>query len=105
MKMDRDINKDGKGKYALVKLREISCELPTKKALADAISNNPHCLDFGEHGEDSEFFIIRLKDKYAPKALAAYARSAELDGNIEWARSVFNMAQRSERHKAQKIPD
>lgn len=116
MKLDRNTNKNGCGKYALVKMRRVSeltqetCEHPTgtiHKALRALATLG--CLDFGNslaerHAlgivlrtlgpveDDSEFFVIRLKDKYAGPALGAYGRAA-LHDDPEYAQEVLRLAE------------
>lgn len=53
MKLDRNINPDGKGKYALLNLRKNTIEW----------GNEP----------GNQFFVIKLKDRFAAPALKAYA--------------------------------
>lgn len=53
MKLDRNVNPDGKGKYALINLR-----------------NNTVCW-----GGDDQFFVIKYKDAFASQALYAYAEA------------------------------
>ena len=105
MRLDRNENDDGKGKYALIKLRCIPGNPQTPEELAAAILAHPECVDWGIRHSDSEFFLIRLKDKYAPTALHAYANAAALDENIDWSLDVYAMAKRAERHPGQKVPD
>lgn len=105
MKLDRSINPKGKGKYALIKLREMPEDTFTLEELAQAIIDNPKAVDFGWEGSDSEFFVIRLKDKYAVAALENYAIAAQLDGEKEWAKEVMAMADRARRHPNKKQPD
>lgn len=76
MKLDRDENPDGKGKYALLNLRK-------------------NVIEWGEQFGPDEFFVIKLKDKYAQAALLAYAQAAREDGEHEWAREIEKMASRS----------
>lgn len=104
MKLDRNINPDGKGKYALIKLRHESAimgvvENPSGEP---AIAVNDEAIDYG-NTEDSEFFVIRLKDKYAAPALFAYAMAAEKDDS-EWANEVLAMAVKATMMKKQ-IPN
>lgn len=104
MQLDRDINPSGKGKYALIKLRDIPGDPRTPEELAAAILRNPECVDFGTKGSDSEFFPIRLKDAFAPAALRSYAGAAQIhDG--EYASEVMLMADRAECHTGRKLPD
>ncbi len=86
MKMDRNLNANGKGKYALLNLRE-------------------DIIEWGFVGGSNEFFVIKLKDKYAQAALEAYANAAECD-DLEWANEVRKLAQRSgQNHPLCKRPD
>lgn len=102
MKLDRNINDDGLGKYALLKLRRLKLyetQAPFSK-YAPAIQNalelleNEGILDWGRQGTESEFMLIRLKDRYAQAALRAYAEAARQD-DPEWADEVALMADRS----------
>lgn len=104
MKLDRNECTTGKGKYALIKLREIPGDPRTPEELAEAIITNPECVDWGLKGSDSEFFLLRLKDKYAPHALHAYA-SAAAEDDEEWGMQVAQMAARAEHHPGKKRPD
>lgn len=104
MKLDRNINDTGKGKYALVLLRSIPGDPRTPEELAAAILEHPECVDFGAKGSDGEFFVLRLKDRYTPAALHAYANAAA-DDDEEWAMQVAQMAARAEHHPGQKAPD
>lgn len=107
MKLDRNINPNGMGKYALVKTRSSS-----------RIGNLwirlwlwmlPYIgikIDRGVVGSDDEFFPIKLKDKYAADALFAYADAAESDGMVEWSREVLELAKRAgHNHPKCKRPD
>lgn len=104
MELDRDINKSGKGKYALIKLRAIPGDPRTPQELAAAILANPECVDFGEEGSDSEFFVMRLKDRSAPSGLKGYASDAR-HYDMDYALAIESMAQRAERHPGRKKPD
>ena len=85
MKLDHNVNPDGKGKYALINLR----------------TNQVH---WGELHSEHEFFVIKLKDKYAAAALFAYARAAGAD-DPEFAAEVRALAQRAHNHPDSKQPD
>jgi hypothetical protein len=50
MKLDRNINPTGKGKYALVNLRKIDGDPRTPQDMADAIKASPQSLEFGAVG-------------------------------------------------------
>jgi hypothetical protein len=85
MKLDRNVNDDGKGKYSL-------------------INNRTGETQHGDTPED-EFFVIKLKDKYAQAALVSYANAAAQD-DTEYANEVMEMATRSgPAHPLCKMPD
>lgn len=85
MKLDRNINKNRTGKYALLNLRK-------------------NKIEWGPVGSDEEFFVIKLKDQCATKALYAYALEAQ-KFDQEWADEVMEMAQRAAKHPNSKKPD
>jgi hypothetical protein len=111
MKLDRNINADGRGKYALVKLRrvdEISAKYPSLSlSVMSALRflEAEGILDYGTTPE-TEFFTIRLKDVNAPAALNAYGISATVRGDPEYGGEIEQMARRSgENHPNCKRPD
>ena len=71
MKLDRNTNGDGKGKYALVRLRDIQ---PDGEAfgLLRRLDELGH-LDWGIVGQPDEFFVVKLRDRFAPGAIKGYA--------------------------------
>lgn len=94
MKLDRNINANRRGKYALLKLRRLTeieawdgsdGEALDRKAALDAIAllERAGILDWGYAGTDGEFFVIRLKDKYAGAAIEAYANAVAADARKE----------------------
>jgi hypothetical protein len=85
MKMDRNLNSDGKGKYALVLMRNLPARGEERMAALKAMQllNSMGILDYGQAESPSEFFLIRLKDKYAMDALAAYADAVMADSRQE----------------------
>ena len=77
MKLDRDTNPSGTGKYALINLRKDTVE-------------------WGRPGEQDEFFVIKLRDTHAHAALQAYADSVRRAGDDpEYAEAVQALADRS----------
>ena len=104
MKLDRNENATGKGKYALIKLRDLPGDPSTPEDLAAAILAHPDCVDWGVRNSDSEFFVIRLKDRNADQALHAYAASAQTN-DPQWAMQVRALATRAENHPGKKQPD
>jgi hypothetical protein len=112
MKLDRNIPRNGgKGKYALVLMRNYP------KPYAPELNEVQHALrclerngmmDYGEAGSPSEFFLIRLKDRFAGDALRAYADAAKryadkfasddvglFQSMVAWACEVLRLAGRA----------
>lgn len=105
MKLDRNINTDRKGKYALIKLRvDVPVvhivENPAEPIMAEVQSR---AIDFGNTPE-TEFFVIRLKDKYAYEALRAYALAATID-DPEYALEVMDLASKAHAYPNKRRPD
>lgn len=114
MKMDRNENPDGCGKYAVVNLRKLNHFAghvgtfqrwtPGVKAALDTLEALG-ALEWGAVGEPDEFFLIKVKDKHAQEALGAYAWSVSAD-DLEFAREVAALASRSgPAHPLCKTPD
>lgn len=122
MKLDRNINGDGKGKYALIRLRPLYAEQadadsesvrsPTagdrarKVWAAIRTLERAGILDWGVVGQPDEFFVIKLRDKYAAAAIKAYADAAMDDSaretlpdrakdKAQWALQVQAMSERA----------
>ncbi len=101
MKLDRNLNPAGTGKYALLKLRkleDVRAQEPfgkIAKPIADALKllEENGILDWGNTPQ-SEFFVIRLSDIYATEALESYAEEAQYD-DPEYANEVYELALRS----------
>jgi len=101
MKLDRNINPNGMGKYALLRIRNIeqfrqgetfgNIDPEIEKALA--LLEKLGIIDWGDEPQ-AEFFVIRLKDKYAYDALTAYWQTAQAD-DPEYAADIAEMAGRS----------
>lgn len=114
MKMDRNVNDDGIGKYLVVNLRKLN-ELagnpstferwtPAVQQALDTLQA-VGVLEWGRTGEPDEFFLIKLKDVNAAPALSAYAESAWVRDS-EWAEEVYELAARSGvNHPHCKAPD
>lgn len=109
MKLDRNVNPSGKGKYAIINLRKITTADPrTPQELAAAILAHPEAVEFGAVGSPDEFWLIKLKDVYARSALQAYANAIRFDpkGDAEYEAEVSMMAERSgQMHPLCKRPD
>lgn len=94
MKLDRNLNPSGKGKYALINLRKLDGDPRTPQDMAAALLDQPEALQLGITGQADEFWLIKLKDKYAAVALKAYADAARAD-DPEYANQVEEMAHRA----------
>ena len=97
MKLDRDINPDGCGKYAILNLRKLNHLCPSAEPfqrwspeVAQAIKTleEAGALEWGQPGAPDEFFLVKLKDKYAAVALERYAAAARCD-DPEYADAVL----------------
>ncbi len=107
MKMDRNMSLYGTGKYALINLRKIPNRLQSDDPdiLSVGVVRNPEAIEMGLVGAKDEFFVIKLKDKYARAAMLAYASAAQAD-DPEWAGEVRDLADRaSEYSRFCKAPD
>lgn len=102
MKLDRDINADGLGKYAVInlrKLREMCSSNPFlhwSPEVANALQtlDDIGAIDWGKVGEKDEFFVMKLRDKYAGHALRQYAHAVSCD-DPEYAHAVLELANRA----------
>lgn len=128
MKLDRDVNKDGVGKYAVVNMRKVR-EIEGR---CGALSSAPYLredvrnaldlleqvgvLDYGRGEKD--FFLIRLADRFAYRALHAYAMAVYADAVqadeaskenrkslLEYSEAVLALAQKAEHWANKKTPD
>lgn len=105
MKLDRNLEKNkGKGKYALIKLRTALIR-PTAFS-SGMVEVSARDIDYGDPTkEGGDFFVIRLKGKYAAAALNAYANAAYNDNQTEFAHEIFALAKKAEDHPLKKKPD
>ena len=112
MKLDRNIEgNQGRRKYALLHLRRLNGlrgsggVLPPRLATAINSLIDAGIIEYGATPED-EFFVIKLKDKYAQAALFTYANDARADNEGEYGQEVTNLAMRAgPSHPLCKKPD
>jgi hypothetical protein len=102
MKLERHAGDQARGKYAVVRLRDINRKTPAAEAL-HSLTVGGH-VEFGNPGDEDEFLVIKLKDIYAPAALAAYAGAAMAD-DPEYAADILELARRAAAHPSRKKPD
>lgn len=55
-------------------------------------------------GGDRDFFVIRIKDRFAAPALAAYAMAA-YEFDLEYAMEILNLAKKAAEFQGKRIPD
>jgi hypothetical protein len=103
MKLDRNTNRDGRGKYAVIDLRRLreACGRPNAleqwtPEVAQALKtlSEAGALEWGPVGGENEFFLMKLKDEYAKPALEAYANAASRE-DAEYAEAVQELANRA----------
>lgn len=110
MKLDRNINSDGRGKYALINLRQTK-SLDQFEQVFDAMNvlNRAGLLHWGNESPESQFFVVKYGDPFASDALFAYAMAvkahaergmsdnrmmpAEFDSWMEWHREILAEAE------------
>lgn len=83
MKLDRNKTKQGRGKYAIVRLRKLKGRIPME---GGNYVVPKQFLDFGTR-PGTEFFVMRFRDRFTAPALAAYAhaireRIAEIEQGV-----------------------
>lgn len=95
MKLDRNENPVGTGKYALVNLRKLHGPgLPMEATAAVQLLADLGVLEWGEVGSHDEFFVMKLKDVFSLEGLRGYAAAA--DGiDDEWAAEVRELTNRA----------
>ena len=102
MKLDRETHEEGRGKYALVRLRGIGPEDEARANLKRL--DELGLIDWGLKGEKDEFFVIKLRDDNAEAGLRAYADRAALS-DPEWGAAVGELADRAAVSPFKKMPD
>jgi len=109
MKLDRNITTPRRGKYALIKLRALSVRTLRRisrnryELRGHSVHVPKDAIDFGDSPE-SDFFVIRLKDKYAGPALFAYSLAARAD-DAEYADEIFRLAEIAACHPSRRVPN
>lgn len=108
MRLTRNTTPDGKCKYAIVRLDKLR-KMPQKSLITESAAKALDelaalgFLEYGQPGTEEEFFVIKLKDRFAAKALFAYAKDAGSD--LEYSREVRALAVRAMEHPYSKRPD
>ena len=110
MRLKRNTNRTGWGKYAVVNLDKLAkleegMDGPADQA-RQAIGRleTLGILTFGKEGSGDEFFVLKLKDIFASSTLTHYAgRAGAYDQ--EYGKDVRALAVRSVCMPGRKIPD
>lgn len=108
MKLDRNINPDRKGKYALILMRKLDSSNMSWTPFQVSPDGQKYymipvdAVDFGVNEE--AFFVIRLKDKFSAAALFAYAQACSKE-DLEFSREVMELAVMANEHPLKKMPD
>lgn len=104
MKLDRNTNPDGRGKYALIKLRDnpIAGFGGNVGGVPNCVAVKESAIDYGNTPE-TEFFVIRLADKFAANALHAYAISCKVE-DPEFSQEVLDLANRAAAYEPKQMP-
>lgn len=105
MHLDRN---NGKGKYAIINLRKLQAVIDAgthQRSTEDAISilEDYGLIEYGAPGTEDEFFVIKLRDRFAHKALGAYATEAfrsTVAGMRDYAHDVAALAKRAGKFSA-----
>lgn len=104
-RLDRNSG-NGRGKYGLIKNRrlrdcllkandgESGVEFAASVCKAIVVLERAGIIEWGEAESEHEFFVIKLKDKYADDALRRYVISAAHDDS-DYAREVNELADRA----------
>lgn len=123
MKLDRNKNENGTGKYALVNLRKLTPVLEKGSKTGELTDDEAAAvksfstllrlgyITLGNETPGDQFFVMKYKDKFTAPALHAYAIQAEAEAIIthsselkEFAQEMFIEAKNAEK-LGKKIPD
>lgn len=114
MKLDRNLNMDGKGKYCLIKLRKTGVFDPDGKVFqALATLEAEGLLHWGNESPGDQFFVMKYKDRFTYEGLMGYAMAVksfadkgmsenrmspkEFDGWMEWHAEILREAEAAQR--------
>ena len=76
MKLDRNINENGRGKYALVNLRALEVA-PHYRSLLDDL-HAAGLLTYGNESPGDQFFVMKHKDIFTSHGLKGYAEAVRV---------------------------
>jgi len=121
MKLDRNVNRGGRGKYALVNMRKLIPLIDKQDACLDKATgaiigplptieevSDIKCFEWlvsrgiiaiGNESPGDQFFVMKYKDKFTSPALFAYSRAA-MDESQGMALSLLDPPQENENRDA-----
>lgn len=99
MRLIRNITKDRRGKYAVIRMLRLPDD-PGHRADVDyafRILERHGMLEWGEPKTEGEFFVLMLRDRYAHAALKAYGIAVLDDQSCdeEYADDVCELMERA----------
>lgn len=118
MKLDRNINPDGSGKYTLLKMRLLRENKDPRVYEAWHILKDAGLIHWGDEGPGEQFFVLKYKDQFTHFALRSYANHVEAyamtilpgmnvelhDELLEYAKEIHKEASIAE-EQGYRIPD
>lgn len=115
MKLDRNLNPDGSGKYALLKMRQLRENQDPRVYEAWHVLNDAGIIHWGDEGPGEQFFVLKYKDRFTHFALRSYANHVEAYAMIlpasdrrgdlvEYAQEIHHEAEEATQY-GQRIPD
>lgn len=133
MRLTRNITPDGRGKYAIVRLDKVRkiTEIdkrnnPEPRGYSETLASRVHyallmleeigILEYGEPGTEEECFVVKLKDKFAPRALQGYRSAlwsaigretdkAMKESLLDYFDDLQTLEDRATSHPSRKRPD
>jgi hypothetical protein len=99
MRLIRNYSRDGRGKYAVLKMQKLPDD-PGRRADVDhalRLLEDNGMVEWGLPQTAGEFFVIMLKDQFSQAALRAYVRAVldATDSDETYADDVLELAQRA----------
>lgn len=121
MKLDRNTNRGGRGKYALVNMRKLIPRLD--RVTSDPESKYDLAVDafdllvkegiitLGTESPGEQFFVMKYKDKFTAAGLQGYAHAVTAEANTlnddslaEYANQMYHEAKEAQKFGV-RIPD
>lgn len=92
MKLDRNVDRGGRGKYALVNMRKLIPVLDKSVTVTHTVEDSrirkafeilleAGIITLGNETPGDQFFVMKYKDKFTAPALAAYAEAIAVEAH------------------------